>query len=833
MTTVGIDRISFQTSQFYLPLTQLAQARGEDADKFTVGLGQDNMSVTAPDEDIVTIAANAAERILDDTNREQLTTVLFATESGIDQSKAAGVYLKTLLNLKANIRVVELKQACYSGTAALQMACAWVARSPQEQVLLVTSDEARYGLNTSGESSQGCGAVAMMISANPRIMHIEPASGLYTDDVMDFWRPNYREEAFVEGHYSAKVYLHALEQTWQAWQAKTDAGWQDLYSICYHAPVPKLVEKAHLNLAKKYADRAGLKQVKQQVQPTLHYARQCGNAYTASLYMCLASLLDHSEVDLSGQRIGLFSYGSGCVSEFFTGEIQPGYQDNLLTEQHQQMLNERQAISYEQYETFYTFSLPQDGSSYTTNRYQTTPFRFSGVTAHKRCYEREAARPKKSQAEAGASSYCINQTIDSPVEQQNDDSKSTHLEDFTSEQKNDKPSAQDSTSSAHDSASSPHSTSSFPDPSSSFPRRRESSNQTNNQPTHGGSITVASPGKVILSGEHAVLYDQPALAMAINQYTHTQVTGEAQDNVELNLPNLDYKASLTYRTLKRIKKELKHQHQRFRRGEIGVRQVLKAPFELSQYTLATLLDHLPTKTDQPQGLKINTQSSLPVNRGLGSSAASVVSILKALIAFYGLSMSSQQMFDLALESELMQHGQSIGLDLYTSMEGGCLYYDKGQIYKRPVPQKHLWLVDTGTPQVSTGQSVSKVRDRFGHRDDIWQAFAAVTTEIDRLLQDSQDDEQLAYQIQRNQQLLYKIGVVPERVQQFIQLLQQNGMAGKISGAGAVEGDRGGMVLVLGSDEQRLASTCRAFGYSYQPIEPDYQGAHLVGPVNHD
>ena len=797
MTMVGIDRISFQTSQFYLPLTQLAQARGEDANKFTVGLGQDNMSVMAPDEDIVTLAANAADRVLDDNNREQLTTVFFATESGVDQSKAAGVYLKTLLNLKANIRVVELKQACYSGTAALQMACAWVARSPQEQVLLVTADEARYGLNTSGESSQGCGAVAMMISANPRIMHIEPASGLYTDDVMDFWRPNYCDEAFVEGHYSAKVYLHALEQTWQAWQSKTDMGWQDLYSICYHAPVPKLVEKAHLNLAKKYADRAGLKQVKQQVQPTLHYARQCGNAYTASLYMCLASLLDHTDVDLSGQRIGLFSYGSGCVAEFFTGQIQPGYQDNLLTEQHQQLLNERQAISYEQYETFYTFSLPQDGSSYATKRYQTTPFRLSGVAAHKRCYECEAARPKKSQIEGGASSDCVNQTNDSAVERQDDEHSS---------------------SSAYS--------------STSFLRRGGSGDQANNPFISDNSITVASPGKVILSGEHAVLYDQPALAMAISEYTQTQITSESQEAVELNLPNLNYKASLTYRALRRIKNKLKTQHQKFRQGEIGVRQVLKAPFELSQYTLARLFDYLPARINQ-QGLTINTSSSLPVNRGLGSSAASVVSTLKALVAFYGLSLSSQQIFDLALESEMMQHGRSIGLDLYTSMEGGCLYYDKGQIYKRPVPQKQLWLVDTGTPQVSTGQSVSYVRDHFSHRDDIWQEFAIVTNEIDRLLNHNQDDEHLTHQIQRNQHLLYKIGVVPERVQQFVRRLEQQGIAAKISGAGAVAGNQGGMVLVLASQEQHLSSACREFSYSYQSIEPDYQGAHIVKPVTHD
>ncbi|MGV2442363.1 hydroxymethylglutaryl-CoA synthase, partial [Bacillus atrophaeus ATCC 9372] len=115
---------------------------------------------------------------------ESISTLLFAAESGLDQSKSAGVFAHQLLGLPATCRVVELKQACYSATAAIQMACALVARQPQQRVLVIASDIARYDLDSSGEPTQGCGAVALLIAANPRLVEIEPLSGLHTEDVM-------------------------------------------------------------------------------------------------------------------------------------------------------------------------------------------------------------------------------------------------------------------------------------------------------------------------------------------------------------------------------------------------------------------------------------------------------------------------------------------------------------------------------------------------------------------------------------------------------------------------------------------------------------------------
>ena len=148
---VGIDAIAFYTSNFALDLATLAVARGIDPEKYYSGLGQHMMSVPPPGEDIVTMAANAAQQVLLDTDTSNIEMVLFATESGNDQSKAAGLYVHELLHLSQRCRVVELKQACYGGTAALQLALPFLRENPTKKILLLASDIARYGLKTTGE----------------------------------------------------------------------------------------------------------------------------------------------------------------------------------------------------------------------------------------------------------------------------------------------------------------------------------------------------------------------------------------------------------------------------------------------------------------------------------------------------------------------------------------------------------------------------------------------------------------------------------------------------------------------------------------------------------
>lgn len=388
MVKVGIDTIAFHTSHYSLDLARLAEARGLDANKFYVGLGQQKMAVAAPDEDIVTLGANAAFRALQGIDLNSIEMLLFATESGIDQSKAAGIYLHDLLGLPERCRVIELKQACYSATLALQLALPFLRQHPEKKVLIVASDIARYGLGTPGESSQGCGAVAMVLSVNPRIIALDSEYGVVTENVMDFWRPNYSDTAFVEGKYSSKLYLNMLEKSWGQYQTLSGRNFEDHDYYCYHTPVPKLVEKAHQHLVKiNKPENLTEETFQKQINYSLQYGKQIGNSYTASLYIGLTALLDLSAEDLTDKRIGFYSYGSGCVAEYFSGTVQPGYKEKLESAHHLDMLKSRTELSYDEYEKFYNFAYPTDGSHCEIPKNKTGKFRLAAIENHKRIYE--------------------------------------------------------------------------------------------------------------------------------------------------------------------------------------------------------------------------------------------------------------------------------------------------------------------------------------------------------------------------------------------------------------------------------------------------------------
>lgn len=386
-TKVGIDALSFYTPHYYLDLKELARARGVDIDKFSVGLGQEKMAVIPPDEDVVTMAADCGYRVLKKVDKEEIQLLLFATESAIDQSKAAGIFVHRLLNLPSRCRVVELKQACYSATAGLQMALPMLRENPEMKILLIASDVAKYGLNTSGESSQGGGAVAMVLSANPRILAIEPESGFHTEDVMDFWRPNYREEAIVDGKYSCELYLRLVQKTWEQYTTLSKRSFEEHDRFCYHVPVPRLVEKAHQCLVKFNGyPKLSQGEILEQLGPTLQYGRVVGNCYTAALYLSLLSLLENATQDLRHRRIGFYSYGSGCVAEFFSGVIQEDYQTMLDRTYHQDLLANRKALSLKEYEAFYNFRHPIEEPAFAFPIHHNGLFRLAAIEQHKRIY---------------------------------------------------------------------------------------------------------------------------------------------------------------------------------------------------------------------------------------------------------------------------------------------------------------------------------------------------------------------------------------------------------------------------------------------------------------
>ncbi|MCX7521885.1 hydroxymethylglutaryl-CoA synthase [Microbacterium sp. STN6] len=389
---VGIDDLAFATAHNVLDLKELADHDGIDVGKFYVGIGQTQMSVAAEDEDIVTMGAAAARQILQRHGTTGIRTVLFATESGVDQSKSAGVYAHGLLGMSAHCRVVELKQACYSATAGLQFALGIVARDPSERVLVIASDIARYALDSSGEPTQGAAAVAFLVTADPSLIEIESPTGLFTDDIHDFWRPNYRSAAVVDGKYSLAAYLQSLEGAWGEYRSRGGVSFGEIDRFCYHQPFTKMAKKAHdrlVAITESPLDAAGRAA---QIEDSLTYNKQVGNSYTASIYLGLLSLLENAPDDLAGERIGFFSYGSGSVSEFFTGVVQPGYRSLLRTEHDRQVLDARRPIDYAQYRALHEHVEAVRGGDFETAAQTAGPFRFLGVRDDMRRYEAREAQ---------------------------------------------------------------------------------------------------------------------------------------------------------------------------------------------------------------------------------------------------------------------------------------------------------------------------------------------------------------------------------------------------------------------------------------------------------
>ncbi|HIY65578.1 MAG TPA: hydroxymethylglutaryl-CoA synthase [Candidatus Agrococcus pullicola] len=394
MTAIGIHDLELATAHHVVDLTGLAESKSIDPAKYVLGLGQTEMSVPAPDEDIVTMGAAAALPILERNGTEGIRTLLFATESGVDQSKAAGVSAHALLNLPSSVRVVEFKQACYAGTAALQSAIGIVSRNPGERVLIIASDVARYDLDSAAEPTQGAGAVAMLVAADPALVEIEPLNGIATADVDDFWRPNDSSTAIVDGALSVSAYLDALTGAWNDLAERGGPGIDEIDRILYHQPFTKMAKKAQQRLAEVTGAQLSTALSENEasvgretgLEMGSRYNRRLGNSYTASLYAALAALLDHDK-GLAGNRLGFFSYGSGSVSEFFTGIVQPGYDERRDAARAARMLDGRAPLEIADYRELHGAEYPS-AADLETSRVTASPFRFAGIRNRARRYER-------------------------------------------------------------------------------------------------------------------------------------------------------------------------------------------------------------------------------------------------------------------------------------------------------------------------------------------------------------------------------------------------------------------------------------------------------------
>jgi hydroxymethylglutaryl-CoA synthase len=411
---VGIEAIAVAVPRRYIDLGDLARARGVDPAKYTQGLGGLEMAVAEPGEDSAALAASAVSKLL--VNRgldpSRIGMLVVGTETGIDHSKAVASYVQGMLRLPHTMRTFDCQHACYGGTAALNAVTEWIASGAGagRVGIAVCSDIARYGLNTAGEPTQGAGAVAMLISESPDLLAIDVGvSGTCSMDVHDFWRPLGRREAVVDGHYSIQCYLEAVSGSYRGW--RTRAVGQDLIRsgtlpseqlarIAYHVPFCKMAKKAHAQVRRcdledgtghaidaaaevEEAPRAAAS-FEAQVAPSLLLSARVGNIYTGSLYLSVAGLLYKEATLLAGKRIGLFSYGSGCVSEFFSGVVGQRAPAAIANAGLDRLLSDRERIGVEEYTRI--LEIAPDRPLGTPP--PTGAFRYAGTVDHRRTYTR-------------------------------------------------------------------------------------------------------------------------------------------------------------------------------------------------------------------------------------------------------------------------------------------------------------------------------------------------------------------------------------------------------------------------------------------------------------
>lgn len=334
-------------------------------------------------------------------------------------------------------------------------------------------------------------------------------------------------------------------------------------------------------------------------------------------------------------------------------------------------------------------------------------------------------------------------------------------------------------------------------------------------------MRAIAPGKLILSGEHAVVYGRPALAMAIDRCAQSVITVGAPDLVSFNLLDLKESDSFTLRALNEMKTRLLKNYQLFLSGELGIRDVLHKPIELFEFAFITLLDGLHLKFGD--GLNIQTQSNIPIGCGMGSSAATILSLLRGIGHYFRVEFRPDWFLKYSMEAEKLQHGFPSGVDSYISLHGGCALFRNGEATSVPLPRLRMYLVNTGTPAATTGECVVAVKSQFEH-DPIWNDFEAVTVGLEQAVRGHQRDD-IQQLVRENNRLLQRIGVVPAKVQQFVRDVEETGGSAKVCGAGAVYGDNGGMVLVL--SDKAPAELCQRYGYELMTVRGDPLGARIV------
>ena len=409
---VGIDSISFDIPKIHLPISTLANQRNIEPDKLIKGLGLHKMSFPDKHQDVVTFAANASLKLIqqENINPTEIARIYVGSESGVDSSKPIASYVLSLLESKVgigsfrNCDVVDLTFACIGGVDALQNCLDYIRLNPSKKAIVIASDNAKYDLESSGEYTQGAGAIAMLITSNPRILSFSNEVGVSTEGVFDFFKPRrtfskseitnssdnpewfsvlenevsiYKEQPVFDGHYSNQCYINRITEAYEHFKREsqqTGKVYENWVSILMHLPYcyqgrrtfieifanenPELLnnqigetEKDKVKALTKSPEFLTL--VNEKIYPSEIASGQIGNIYTGSIFLGLLSTLcyhNQQNTTLENKKVGFIAYGSGSKSKVFEATVCENWKSAISQIQLFETLENNHSIDFETYE---------------------------------------------------------------------------------------------------------------------------------------------------------------------------------------------------------------------------------------------------------------------------------------------------------------------------------------------------------------------------------------------------------------------------------------------------------------------------------------------------
>lgn len=336
-------------------------------------------------------------------------------------------------------------------------------------------------------------------------------------------------------------------------------------------------------------------------------------------------------------------------------------------------------------------------------------------------------------------------------------------------------------------------------------------------------MKICTPAKLILTGEHAVVHGKSALAIAVNRYVTGNYVMAEKPIFQLNSHKLGVQTQISWQELEALEKKLTHKYHYFLNDDISIDSIIKQPVEICWYAIARCLQHAEFKGNK--GMTVDLDANIPIGCGMGSSAAIVINLIYGLNQLFNLGFDNDKIFQIALEAENLQHGNSSGLDLTMSLHGGCRIAVNKKFTQTKLSYLPFQLVNTGQPDCSTGECVTWVTKNFPNNHSIWQEFDVTINALLKGLNDENFDA-CKSAIKNNHKLLDNIGVVPEKINRFIEEIEKLGGSAKVCGAGAISGSDAGMVLV--SNDVDIRALC--YRYDFQPpftIKNIDHGTHIV------